>query len=100
MLSVRSRHSYWIILLSILIITVYLGVLGFIEGFLLAYERNSCRSRISDVPLVSLSLADSPSSVNPERVEVAEADGTEVRMRCAVDANPAAHAVKWFRDVS
>ena len=54
----------------------------------------------SDVPLVSLSLADSPSSVNPERVEVAEADGAEVRMRCAVDANPAAHAVKWFRDVS
>ena len=55
----------------------------------------------SDVPLVSLSLADSPPSVNPERVEVAEAaDGAEVRMRCAVDANPAAHAVKWFRDVS
>ena len=52
------------------------------------------------MPLVSLSLADSPSSVNPERVEVAEADGAEVRMRCAVDANPAAHAVKWFRDVS
>ena len=54
----------------------------------------------SDVPLVSLSLADLPPSGNAKRVEVAEADGAEVRMRCAVDANPAAHAVKWFRDVS
>ena len=53
---------------------------------------------ISDVPLVSLSLVDSPG--NAETVEVAEADGAEVRMKCEVDANPAAHAVKWFRDVS
>ena len=54
----------------------------------------------SDVPLVSLSLADLPPSGNAKRVEVAEADGAEVRMRCTVDANPTAHAVKWFRDVS
>ena len=51
----------------------------------------------ADVPKVSLSLLDDP---NAETVEVAEEDAAEVRMRCAVDANPAAHAVEWLKDVS
>ena len=49
------------------------------------------------MPKVSLSLLDEP---NAETVEVAEEDAAEVRMRCAVDANPAAHAVEWLKDVS
>ena len=50
------------------------------------------------MPKVSLSLM--ASLGNAERTVVAEEDEAEVRMKCEVDANPAAHAVKWFRDVS
>ena len=69
-----------------------------IKGLSINVVRCNIKSPISDVPLVSLSLIDSPG--NAETVEVSEADGAEVRMRCEVDANPAAHAVKWFKDVS
>ncbi len=53
---------------------------------------------VSDLPRVNLST-NAVAVEDRNRIELSESDEAEVRLRCAVHANPHAHAVKWLKEV-